>query len=106
MELLHYFRWYLYFMTCELVIYGTYLTYCLYKNRIRHRLFLYALLCFVILFVEIKRIEWMFAGAIPPTTKYLFITGLELLPFGLVAYEIVKKVCKKVHQKLLALDHD
>ena len=106
MELLRYFQWYLYFMTCELVIYGTYLTYCLIRKRIRHRLFLYALLCFVILFLEIKRIELMFAGAIPPTMKALSLVGLELLPFGLVAYEILKKAYWKVHQKLLAMDQE
>jgi len=106
MELLHYFQWYLYFMICELVTYGTYLTYCLFHKRVKHRLFLYALLCFAILFVEIKRIELMLSGAIPPTMKYLFIVGLELLPFGLVAYEIVKKAYWKVHQKLLAMDQE
>jgi hypothetical protein len=93
-------------MTCELVIYGTYLTYCLVRQRIRHLLFLYALFCFVILFVEIKRIELIFSGAILPTTKHLFVVGLELLPFGLVAYEILKKAVTKVHQKLLAMDQE
>ena len=101
-----YFRCYLYIMCVELLIFGLYLHRCLSKKETTHPLFKLAELCFWVLVIEICRCYLILSGVFRPTVKAIWLYRIEMIPFMLVSYEIIRKGLIKLYHKVWVVHED
>ena len=95
-----YYYWYGLVMIAEWAIYSRYVWLCAHQRTMRHPLFWAALFCWLVLALELVRVNYILHGWLLPLPKYWFWWLLEHVPFSVVAYEIYKRW---VHKVLLVL---
>lgn len=100
--LLHYFRVWLSIMAVEALIYIVYLGRCAWRGTFTHRMFWAATGCLCVLLIEMLRAGIILRYHIY-VAKDVLVFSLEIFPFGVIAYEILKKYTLYVYTAVAML---